>query len=509
MTANARNEDLFAEAAGRVAEIAGVATSLVRNVAGHVEALVEDVVDDSLDVAREAEDLYDSARTRIDDAAELFRAAPRITRVASEFLSILARYRVHGALDAARSEWTGEPRSDLSRLHRRSARRARRMAEELRGGVLKLGQFASTRMDLLPTEWTRELSKLQDRVKPLPASEITARLARELGEDWRGQFRDFEAAPIAAASLAQVHRATLADGTPVAVKVLVPDIEATLEADLVAMRTLLPTLRDLLPRVDLDTLIEELAASIRREVDLGAEAAAVAEMREAFRDDPDVIVPAPHPEASSRGVLVLDLVEGERLVDFLDGCAARGEAGARDRDRVCQILIRTLCSQVLVHGLFQGDPHPGNFLVAPGPEGPRLVLLDFGCVERYEPALRRSYAQLAMAILARNTEGMVAGFAGLGFRSRDGGTEGLDAYAELFLSAFRDGTNLEEEMDHGEQIARILELTEANPIAEIPGHFVLLGRMFASVGGLLLHYRPRIELAGILRPELASALRPI
>lgn len=505
--ARARGEDAFADAAGRLAELAGVAGALVRNVAVHVEALVDDVMDDSAEVAREAEALYGSARGRIDDAREVVRAAPRLARVVSEGLGIVARYRVHGALETARSEWTGEPRADRSRLHARSARRVRRLCEALRGGTLKLGQFASSRVDLLPPEWTAELSKLQDRVEPLPTADVATRLGETLGPDWRGRFASFEIAPLAAASLAQVHGATLADGTPVAVKLLVPGIEEAVEADLAALRILLPTLRDLLPRIDLETFTDELTRSVRRELDLEAEAAAARELRAAFASDPDVIVPRVHPEASGPGVLVLERIEGERLVDFLDACEARGEAGLRDRDRVFAILIRSFCAQVLVHGIFQGDAHPGNFRVVPGPDGPRLALLDFGCVERYDAPLRRRYAALALAILARDEAGMAEGFAALGFQSRTPDPEALQAYAERFLAVFREDTPIARAPDRGAQVRRILELTEANPIVEVPGHFVLLGRVFASLGGLLLRYQPRIELSAILRPELAAALR--
>jgi predicted unusual protein kinase regulating ubiquinone biosynthesis (AarF/ABC1/UbiB family) len=203
----------------------------------------------------------------------------------------------------------------------------------------------------------------------------------------------------------------------------------------------------------------------------------------------------------------MERIDGERLLDFLDGCEGRGEPGARDRDRVFGILIRGFCEQVLVHGIFQADPHPGNFLVVPGPDGPRLALLDFGCIERYEADVRARYAALAVAILARDEARMVELFEEIGFRSRDGSHDGLAAYAELFLAAFRDGIRLDVDIDHGAQVERILELTGDDPIVEIPGHFVLLGRVFASLGGLLIRYRPEIQLSELLRPRLAAALR--
>jgi ubiquinone biosynthesis protein len=499
-------DDRFAGNADRLAELAGVASALAGNLIHHVQALLEDLVDDSGEVAREAEALVDAASNRFSDARDLLRVAPRLSRVVTTCLGIVARYRLHGALQGAQTDLSGEPPASLERLHRRSARRLRLLCEELRGGVLKLGQFASSRMDLLPEAYVTELSKLQDRVPPVPSEALAARMERELGPDWGEHFASFEIEPLAAASLAQVHGATLADGTPVAVKLLLPDIEEEVDADLAALRLLAPVLRDALPRVDLETLIGGLGHALRRELDLGAEAAAARQLRDAFADDPDLIVPRVHAQASSRGVLVLERIEGERLIDFLDGCESRGEQGALDRDRLCEILIRSFCAQVLVHGIFQGDPHPGNFLVLRGPRGPRLAMLDFGCVQRYEAPLRRQYAALAVAILARDEARMAEGFAALGFRSRDGDPAGLRAYAEMFLEAFRQGVEFADAGDHVEHVARILALTEANPIVEIPEHFVLLGRVFASLGGLLKRYPPRIRLSALLQPELAAAL---
>jgi ubiquinone biosynthesis protein len=501
-------EDFVADGAGRLAEMAGVATALLRNVGQHVRALADDVADDAEEIARDAEELLDDTRDRLEDARGAVRAAPRLARIVAEGLALLARHRIGGAWAAAHSELTGQRREPDAALHRHTARRLRVLCEDLRGGVLKLGQFASTRRDLLPEVYGEELAKLQDRVPPVPTERAVARLARELGPDWGERFASFEPAPLAAASLAQVHGATLADGTPVAVKLLVPEIEDVVEADLAALRVLLPRVRDLVDRVDVDTLAAELSRSVRRELDLEAEAQAARELRAAFADDPDVIVPAIHGEASSRGVLVMERIDGERLTDFLDACERRGEAGARDRDRVLETLVRCFCEQVLVHGVFQADPHPGNFLVAAGPDGPRLALLDFGCIERYAPEVRRDYAALAVAILARDEARMIERFESLGFRSRDGGHDGLAAYAELFLSAFRAGMRLEDGAEHAAQVARVLERTGADPIVEIPGHFVLLGRVFASLGGLLLRYRPRLELGALLAPSLLTALGP-
>jgi predicted unusual protein kinase regulating ubiquinone biosynthesis (AarF/ABC1/UbiB family) len=173
--------------------------------------------------------------------------------------------------------------------------------------------------------------------------------------------------------------------------VQVPGIEAIVETDLAALRVVAPALRDLLPFLDIETIAAELTRALRAELDYRAEAVHAAAFAERFAGDPDIVVPAVYGALSSRRVLVLEHVAGERIVDYLDVCERRGDDGARDRDRVFEILIRSFCAQVLEHGLLHADPHPGNFLVLSGDGGPRLALLDFGCVQipRLAPRLCR------------------------------------------------------------------------------------------------------------------------
>jgi predicted unusual protein kinase regulating ubiquinone biosynthesis (AarF/ABC1/UbiB family) len=243
---------------------------------------------------------------------------------------------------------------------------------------------------------------------------------------------------------------------------------------------------------------------VRGELDYGAEAAHAAAFAECFREEADVVIPQVRSELSTRRILTLEHVAGDRIIDYLDACERRGEEGERDRDRLFAILIRSFCAQVLEHGLLHADPHPGNFLVQSTDAGPRLVLLDFGCVQRYPPERRRAYAQLGFAVLAGNAARMAELFVAMGFESRDGGTESLAAFADLMLEAFRADTAASlERIDPQAAMERVLRLTREHPIVAIPGDFVLLGRVFAALGGLLMRYRPRVNLFQIIMPYLA------
>jgi ubiquinone biosynthesis protein len=394
----------------------------------------------------------------------------------------------------------------LERLHERGAERIYRLCVELRGGVLKLGQLASSRMDLLPHAYVAALSRLQDRVPPVSREHMAARLRDELGAPPREVFAAFEDEPLAAASLAQVHAARLADGTEVAVKALVPGIEEIVAADLAALRIAVPALGDLLAWVDLATVVDELERTLNSELDYAGEARHAAAFAACFAGDDEIVVPRVHLERSTRRVLVMDRIHGERLTDYLDRCEARGAEGEADRDRIVSILLRAFCDQVLHHGLMQADPHPGNFLVVEGGDGPRLALLDFGCVRAYPPERRRAYADLALSVLAGSPARTAELLAAAGFSSRDGHPAALHVFAEMMLEAFRENATFDASaIDPGARLERFLELTRENPIAAIPEDFVLLARVFAALGGLLLRYRPRVNLFQILVPRLAAA----
>lgn len=495
---------LFAAAA----DVVGASGALVANLLLHVEQLVADAAGDAADVARECAGLWDAAAARATDVARAVRAAPRFSRLTGELLRIIAAYRWHAALSRPRTELLGAAADleALEALHVRSAERLYRLCVELRGGVLKLGQFASSRMDLLPDAYVAALGRLQDRVPPIPAAAIVVRLIEELGAPLEDTFQHFDSDPIAAASLAQVHRARLHNGTPVAVKVQVPDAETLVDTDLAALRMVAPALAEVLPFLDVETLASELSRAVRAELNYAAEAEHAAAFARCFEGDPDIVVPRVHGDRSTRRVLVLEYLAGARLVDYLDACEQRAEAGACDRDRLFEILIRCVCAQVLEHGLLHADPHPGNFLVLSGDAGPRLALLDFGCVQVYAADRRRAYAELCLAVLAGDAERMAVLFDRMGFRSRDGGSEALRAFADLLLDAFRPNTTVAlQDIDARAAVERVLQLTRDNPIVAVPGDFILLARVFAVLGGLLMRYRPRINLFQLLMPPLLRA----
>ncbi len=473
-------------------------TSAVR---GSVDQLVADLKSDSRRIAQNGAALGEAVSAAATPLLQAARATPRAARLVREALMLVAAYRFHESRKAFVSAEAMRAERDV--LDRRWAERIAQLCLELRGAVLKLGQFASTRRDLLPPAYVEALGVLQDAVPPVSFDSIAERVRAELGAPIEELFAAFEPEPIAAGSLAQVHGAVLADGTRVAVKVQVPDVEVQVEADLSLFSLIAGALRELVPSIDLVSIAAELGRSVRQELDFRLEAQHAHRAAADVAGDDSVRVPRIHDALSSARVLTMDRVDGERLIGFLDRCR---ESGEQERsDAVLAALVRTYAAQILGAGRFQADPHPGNFLVRP--DG-RLALLDFGAMRDLSDDERRAYAALTGAVIARDGTRAARLMTELGFSVRPGGDPAaLLQFADLLLDAFRPAPDRPlANLDPREAFDQTLALGRESPII-IPHHFVQIGRVLASLAGLVLAYRPRIELWPLVAPFLIETRR--
>jgi predicted unusual protein kinase regulating ubiquinone biosynthesis (AarF/ABC1/UbiB family) len=293
-------------------------------------------------------------------------------------------------------------------IQQRTAEQVFRVLGELKGGAMKFGQAMSVFEAALPEEvaapYRATLRALQESAPPLPAAVTHKVLAAELGPRWRRRFADFDDRPAAAASIGQVHRATWADGRPVAVKIQYPGAGDALLADLTQLGRLSRLFGVLMPGLDVKPLINELKARIGEELDYGLEAAAQRSFAAAYAEDPDIAVPPV--VAHGERVLVSEWLEGTPLSTVID----RGSA--KDRNRAGLLFVRFLFSGPQRCGLLHADPHPGNYrLLADG----RLGVLDFGAVNRLPDGLPEPIGRLLRLGLAGDADAVLSGLRTEGF----------------------------------------------------------------------------------------------
>ena len=389
-------------------------------------------------------------------------------------------------------------RARYARHHRRSAERVYRLATRLEGLPIKVCQFLGSRADVLPGEYVEVLSQLQDRVPPRPIASLAPLLDGELGHPWQEVFAVLDPVPIAAASLAQVHHGRLRDGREVAVKIQYPDIADLVATDLRNFSFLVRVLARLEPDFDFRVLIDEVEKYVPLELDFVHEAENAERMRADFAGRPDVVVPSVVRELSTRRVLVMDYTPGVRVTD-VEGLRAIGV----DPVDVARRLIDIFCEQILVHGFFHADPHPGNILVQPGP---RLVFLDFGLAKDLPPEFRLGIARLTAAIVSGNHAAVATAFRALGFRTRDASDESLWWLGEAFLGwAVRNGRAYADPAMLARFTNEMPRVMRANPLVEVPGDVLLIGRVLGLLSGIGKQLGSRVDIGAALIPHLARA----
>ena len=271
------------------------------------------------------------------------------------------------------------------------------VATRFRGGLIKLGQVASLRVDVIPDEITDELARLQDRVPPHPWDEIAAQICDELGGPWEQHFQTFEQEPVASASLGQVHRATSLSGDELAVKVLYPSVERSVAIDL-AMTRLALSVFNLISKADLIQLYRELRESLLGEMDYLREGKAAEEIARNLATDVELWahlrVPAIDWKTTSRRVLSMEFIDGVKINDRV----ALQAQGVQIDDLVTWA-TRSFLHMMFRDGFFHCDPHPGNLLVTP--DG-RLGIIDFGMNKRIAPEVLLAMRDNILATLSRD-----------------------------------------------------------------------------------------------------------
>jgi predicted unusual protein kinase regulating ubiquinone biosynthesis (AarF/ABC1/UbiB family) len=425
--------------------------------------------------------------------------------------------------------WARRTRS--ARLTRLAAR-FRKLAIRMGGVLIKMGQFLSSRLDILPPEITAELSGLQDEVPPEIFGAVRRLAEAELGATLDETFETFEIEPLAAASLGQVHRATLREKGPeaqpasfraVVVKIQRPNIEALIHTDLAALRVVGGWLHRYPPirrRANVPALLAEFARSLEEEVDYLAEGRNAETFAANFERRPGVHVPRVVWAHTTRRVLTLEDVMAIKITDY-EAIAAAGI----DRKAVAQRLFATYWQQILDDGFFHADPHPGNLFVTPegtlarrvpaegaggqAQEGWALTFIDFGMVGHVSPNVRAGIRETALAVGTRDAARLVKGYQMLGVLLPNADLDLLEkAETRLFEQFWGKSMSELRQMDAETMRAFAAEfgdLLYTLPF-QVPEDLILLGRTAAILSGMCTGLDPEFNFWGSLEPYVQKLL---
>ena len=409
------------------------------------------------------------------EKTKALRAAPRLIQI----LRVLARHKFLGAL--------------LGRGHWPPPKEVRETFEELGLVFLKLGQVLALRRDLLPAAYIDELQLLHDQLPAMGFGVVRATVERALGAPLSKLFSAFSETPLAAATIAQVHEATMQDGRHVAVKVQRPGLKSIISTDIAALNYLVGLGEGLFPSlraVDLPIVVRELARSLHRETDFGREARSIVLIRAALADVPDLWIPDVIAECSGDTVLTMEYSAGERVDVY-----AKRHPDAMPR--VVNTLVKLMLHSIFEEGLFHADPHPGNVFVLP--DG-RLSLLDFGNTGDLDEPMRESLTLLLEAVVKGDARAATEAYLEMAPASEKVNHVGLLVDIKAVLYEIR-RTNLAD-VSIGNAFESLLSAGSRNGVHN-PGEFVLLTRAFVILESMIGQLAPGYNHMESFREEIS------
>jgi predicted unusual protein kinase regulating ubiquinone biosynthesis (AarF/ABC1/UbiB family) len=404
-------------------------------------------------------------------------------------------------------------RSTRPERFRSEAARFRALAIHMGGVMIKVGQFLSSRLDVLPPEVTEELSGLQDEVPAESYAAIRQLAESELGASLLEKFESFDESPLAAASLGQVHRARLRPGNEaqefreVVVKVQRPSIESIVNVDLSALNRVgkwLMPYRPIREHADVPALLREFSSTVREEIDYVHEAGNAGKFFEMFKDDPDVHVPRVVQNLSTRRVLTLEDVYAVKITDYA-GITAAGI----DRGEVARRLFDTYLKQIFEDGFVHADPHPGNLFITPlGADGDsarkwRLTFVDFGMTARVPEGVRDSLREMLIGVGTKDSARVVRSYQQLGMLLpgadlklvEQAEAQVFDRFWGMSMSELRK-TNRDELRKFAHQYR---DLIFSMPF-QVPQNLIMLGRTMAILSGMCTGLDPDFNLWNQIAP---------
>ncbi len=401
------------------------------------------------------------ARSGVAALGSLLSGRRRYARALAVFGEIVALY--------ARYKLSPDSKS-LNEIHQGAAERVTELCRQNGAIWVKAAQFFSCRPDVLPIEYIKALQVLQNEGMQVPFAAIDQALTRAWGSQWRSQFSEFSEIPVAVASIAQVHKAKLTCGQEVAIKVRLPDVVRLFDQDARVFRFMAELISPFFKQLDFAQITEQLLEMTAVELDFRNEAQNL-ERFSRISHPQRIRVPVLRQKISCAEVLVTHWEEGERLREYLD-------ENPGDAADILTLLFGSYLQQVTRVGLYQADPHPGNFIVSPEGE---VVILDFGAIGKLTPQEVSRYSKLLYGLMGFTPDidiGQLfvdAGFVG-------GKAETLRDLALYVLSDRMHGDNVATAMEE------IIEKFRENHV-RIPDTYIGIARVLITLGGLLMHYK--------------------
>jgi len=422
----------------------------------------------------------------------------RIVRYA-QILDILSKYGLSIGLEklfpgTARFKLpgSGQAAEDASTYER-----IRLAMEELGPTFVKFGQIASTRTELLPPEMIEQLKKLQDHAKPVPFSEVMA-VIEENCPNWEDFICDIEETPVAAASIGQVHRAYLKDGTKVALKIQRPGIPEIIELDIGILQSMAERIETMFPESRIYNpagMVDDFAHQILKELDFTREARNADRMARNFQNVPGIRFPKIYWEYTTPHFLVMEFVEGVRI----DAVEAITEMGVEPH----QIGVRgfhAYLKMIFEDGFFHGDPHPGNLLVTKDGD---IVFLDFGIVGILRPEKRQNFINLLFALSTDDIELMIRSLEGFGIEIKEEDREALRDDLYIMMHDFSGGGSGVGQMDFGLVVSELTDSMRRYNL-KVPLNLMLLLKVFMMVLDVGVRLDPKFNFGEEVTPYLTK-----
>lgn len=379
------------------------------------------------------------------------------------------------------------------------AERIRMFLEEMGPTFVKMGQFASTRPDLLPANIILELEKLQNQVPPFPSEIAKKIIEQELEDSIENLFAEFREEPLAAASIGQVHYAVLHTGEPVAIKVQRPNIRKLIKTDLEILQDLAPLVEQRIKnaaKYQLTDLVDEFAKSLQAELDYTIEARNGERIGRQFQNNPAIRVPKIYWDYTTQKVLTMEYVEGIKI-NQKEILVQNGV----DCKSLARRVARALLHQIFKEGFFHGDPHPGNILVLPKDT---IIFMDFGMVGRLTPEMRIHFSSLLIALMKKDTDRLIKAIMNIGIMPDEINKDQLKKDVELLKEKYYD-TPLSK-VNLGQAVNDLFSVAFEHQI-KIPSDLTLLGKAILTVEGIVEELDPELSIIHVAEPFSRELLK--